>query len=182
MRFPLPSVAVVVASLALFVGPSARASGTASPSEAASRVTRILVRKGDHSITLFAGETPVYKTTVAIGPGGAGPKLREGDKVTPVGRYHVVSKSPSRYHVFLGLDYPNATDRARFASLKREGKLPKEATIGGDVGIHGSPPQAEWKPLHKTVDWTLGCVAVDDDEIETISKRTAVGTVVDIED
>lgn len=175
----LPQVALALAVLALFMEPPARASGQASKEP---RVDRIVVHKGDHSLALFAGETEVFRTKVAIGPGGAGPKLQEGDKVTPVGRYHIVSKSPSRYHVFMGLDYPNAVDRARFAELKRAGTLPKDATIGGDVGIHGSPPQKVWKPLHKTVDWTLGCVAVDDDEIEAIAKRVAVGTVVDIED
>jgi murein L,D-transpeptidase YafK len=106
----------------------------------------------------------------------------EGDKVTPVGRYRIVSKGPSRYHVFLGLDYPNAADRARFARAKAEGLLPANARIGGDVGIHGAPPQLEWKAVHKTVDWTLGCIAVDDDEIETIARATAIGTPVDIED
>lgn len=148
--------------------------------EAGVRADRIVVKKHEHTITLMNGETVLFRTNVAIGPGGDGPKLREGDSVTPVGRYHVVSKGPSRFHVFLGLDYPNADDRARFARLKAERKLPKDARIGGDVGIHGAPPQ--WKLGHKLVDWTLGCVAVDDDEIEKIAKATPVGTLVDIED
>lgn len=143
-------------------------------------VDRIVVRKSDHSLTLFSGEQVLFKTSAAIGPGGAGHKRMEGDKVTPVGRYHVVSKGPSRYHVFMRLDYPNAEDRARFARAKADGTLPKGATIGSDIGIHGAPP--DWKLEHKRVDWTLGCVAVDDDEIAAIARRTQVGTVVDIED
>jgi murein L,D-transpeptidase YafK len=172
------AAALVCVGLGCFSGKAdGRASG--APTEA---IDRIVVKKGEHSITLYAGERAVFSTKVAIGPGGTGPKLREGDKVTPVGRYKILSKTPSRFHTFMRLDYPNADDQARFQRLKKEGTLPAEATIGGDIGIHGAPPQVIWKPVHKLADWTLGCVAVDDDEIEAIARRTPVGTVVDIVD
>ncbi len=149
-------------------------------------VSRILVEKKAHTMTLFArrddGEATLATYRVAIGPGGAGEKLREGDSVTPVGHYHIVFKKPSAYRVFMLLDYPNADDRARFAKLKASGALPKAARIGGDVGIHGAPPQPEWKTIHKDYDWTLGCVAVDDEEIESIAKIVPEGTPVDIRD
>ena len=131
---------------------------------------------------LFAGDVSVASYRVAIGPGGMGPKRQEGDQVTPVGRYHIVHKAPSQFHIFMLLDYPNASDRERFAQLKRDGVLSANATIGGAVGIHGAPRQAEWKRSHKEYDWTLGCVAVDDDEIERIAAQVEAGTVVDIED
>jgi len=143
---------------------------------------RVVIRKTDHTMELMKGETSLAKYTVALGPGGAGPKTHEGDKVTPVGRYHVVSRTPSVFHIFMRLDYPNAADRTRFAELKRDGKISKDATIGGDVGIHGAPAQAAWKHVHKTVDWTLGCIAVDDEEIEKVAAMVADGTVVEIED
>ncbi|HEY2364998.1 MAG TPA: L,D-transpeptidase family protein, partial [Polyangiaceae bacterium] len=120
--------------------------------------------------------------SVAIGPGGPGFKHREGDKVTPVGHYHVTMHQPSQFHQFLRLDYPNAEDRVRFTHLQATGELPKEATIGGDIGIHGAPPQPQWKSVHKTVDWTLGCVAVDDAEIDEIGHLVADGTPVEITD
>ncbi len=146
------------------------------------RVTRIQVKKTAHQMDLFSGDEKIATYRVAIGPGGTGPKRQEGDQITPVGRYHIVHKQPSQFHIFMLLDYPNASDRDRFAKLKREGVLPKSATIGGAVGIHGAPKQSEWKNTHKDYDWTLGCVAVDDDEIERIAANVAVGTVVDIED
>ncbi len=146
------------------------------------RVTKVEIKKGAHTLRLLAGEAVVANYKVAIGPGGAGPKLREGDRVTPVGRYHVVSHAPSQFHVFLRLDYPNADDRARFAKLKREGTLDKRDTIGGDVGIHGAPAQLGWKKGHKEVDWTLGCIALDDDEIEEVASLVKDGTEVDIAD
>jgi murein L,D-transpeptidase YafK len=146
------------------------------------KVTRVLVKKSAHTLTLFDGTRPVATYQVAIGPGGKGPKRREGDKITPVGRYHVVGQKPSKYRVFMRLDYPNAEDRRRFDAAMREGRLEPSATIGGDVGIHGAPPAKEWKLVHKSVDWTLGCVALDDDEIEEVAAHVPVGTPVDIED
>ncbi|MBL8608805.1 MAG: L,D-transpeptidase family protein [Myxococcales bacterium] len=146
------------------------------------RVTRVLIQKDAHTMKLYAGDKEVGSYKVAIGPGGAGHKHREGDKVTPVGRYHVVNRGPSIYTVFMRLDYPNAEDRKRFYALKAKGALPASATIGGDIGIHGSPPQPVYKETHKEWDWTLGCIAVDDDEIKAIAKRVPDGTVVDIED
>ncbi|HEX4512177.1 MAG TPA: L,D-transpeptidase family protein [Polyangiaceae bacterium] len=151
----------------------------AAPSQ---KANRIVIKKNAHELALYSGATFIKKYSVAIGPGGPGFKHREGDKVTPVGHYHVIMHQPSQFHQFLRLDYPNAEDRARFASLKTSGELPKEATIGGDIGIHGAPPQPQWKSIHKTVDWTLGCIAVDDAEIDEIGFLVADGTPVEIED
>ncbi len=161
--------------LAASEGESKRAAKPAS-------VDRILVKKADHTVTLFSKEEVVLRTTAALGPGGAGPKLREGDMVTPVGRYRIVSKGPSRFRTFLGIDYPNEVDKARFARLRASGALPKDARIGGDIGLHAPPKGAPWKVGHKLVDWTAGCIAVDDDEIDLIAKSAPIGTVVDIED
>ena len=146
------------------------------------KATRVLVRKNAHELVLYRGDEVLHRYRVAIGPGGPGFKHREGDKVTPVGHYHVTMHQPSQFHEFLRLDYPNADDRARFAKSIASGELPRGATIGGDIGIHGAPPQPEWKPIHKNFDWTLGCVAVDDAEIDEIGSLVADGTPVDIED
>ncbi len=173
----LAAVALGLLGVGLLAAPPVRAAGPAP-----GHVTRLVVRKGAHTLTLYDGARALGAYRVAIGPGGAGPKLREGDKVTPTGRYHVISRNPSRYRVFLRLDYPNAADRARFAELKRTGALGASATIGGSIGIHGAPPERLAKPLHKKVDWTAGCVALDDDEIVALSARVPDGTPVDIED
>ncbi len=167
-----------IALLALLSGMACPGTSPAEPGA----VTRILVRKGAHTMTLYDGNRPVASYRVAVGSGGAGPKRMEGDKVTPVGRYRVASRKKSVYTVFLRLDYPNAADEARFSALKAKGAIPENATIGSFIGIHGSPPQPLLKPLHKQADWTAGCVAVDDDEIVQIAGRVKNGTVVDIED
>jgi murein L,D-transpeptidase YafK len=158
------------------------ASAPAAPLGGASPTARIHITKSAHRLDVIDKDTVVRSFGVAIGPGGPGTKQREGDKVTPVGRYRVVSRAPSTYHQFLRLDYPNAEDRARFKRLSASGSLPRGATIGGDVGIHGAPPQAEWKAVHKTVDWTLGCIALDDAEIDELARLVKDGAIVDIVD
>lgn len=146
--------------------------------------TRVLIKKEAHTLTVFAGDEALVTYRVAIGPGGPGYKKQEGDKITPVGRFHVIAHQPSKYRTFLRLDYPTAADRARFADLKARGELPSDATIGGDIGIHG-PPLAVPGPLKSTLkemDWTLGCIALNDDEIQELAAAVKDGTVVDIED
>jgi murein L,D-transpeptidase YafK len=154
----------------------------------AARVTRVVIKKQEHVMQLVSGagdrEAVVASYKVALGPGGSGPKRREGDQITPVGRYHVTMHQPSQYRVFLRLDYPNAEDYARFDVLKKSGALPPDARIGSDIGIHGPPVMypKELMPALKARDWTLGCIALDDDEIAEVARLVRDGTPVDIED
>jgi murein L,D-transpeptidase YafK len=147
-------------------------------------VTRVLIRKEGHTMQLLAGKEVVASYKVAIGPGGSGPKRREGDMTTPVGRYKVVMHQPSQYKVFLRLDYPNAEDYRRFNTLKARGDLPKSAKIGGDIGIHGPPVDMSdaGKASLNERDWTAGCIAVGDGEISDVARLVRDGTPVDIED
>jgi murein L,D-transpeptidase YafK len=140
----------------------------------------IRVAKEAHTLELMSEGKVIKSYRVAIGPGGAGPKRREGDRVTPVGTYRVVGRF-ALYHRFLSLDYPNATDRRRFAALKASGALPADATIGGGIGIHGTGHR-DWNGVHKESDWTLGCVALDDDEIDEVAAFAKDGTRVVITD
>jgi murein L,D-transpeptidase YafK len=167
-----PALTLAIATLAALSRPS----HPTSP-----HVTRVRVVKSAHVLELYAGETLIERDPVAIGPGGAGPKRQEGDRVTPVGHYHLVARHPSEhFHMFLLVDYPNQTDRERFASLKAHGDLPRGAHIGGDVGVHGGSPSS-W-PDGKIEDWTAGCIAVDDATIDRIAARVKDGTALDIED
>ncbi len=104
----------------------------------------------------------------------------EGDNVTPVGHYRVVKRVPSHLRIFMQIDYPNAEDRARFEELKKKGDLPKNATIGGEIGIHREPPEA--KPFKKADYLSHGCVVLEDAEIDQVARSVPDGTPVDIED
>jgi murein L,D-transpeptidase YafK len=96
------------------------------------------------------------------------------DHKTPEGTYFVDSKkAKSRFDLALHLSYPNAADRARAQKL--------DADPGGDIEIHGLEPALAWfGPAQRLVDWTDGCVAVTDSEIEEIWPVVPVGTVVEI--
>ena len=154
--------------------------GAGSPPAPPPKVTRVHVDKGARTMKLFDGEKVVATYAVAVGRGGAGPKKREGDSVTPVGHYRVVKHLPSHLRIFLQIDYPNADDRARFEELKKRGDLPKNAAIGGDIGIHGEPPEA--KPFKKAEYLSHGCVVLEDAEIDQVARMVPDGTTVEIED
>jgi murein L,D-transpeptidase YafK len=176
----LPMALVPLVSLAVSVSATVQAQPFS-----ALHVTRMHLSKSTHLLTLLDGDTVVASYLASLGPGGPGPKRREGDDVTPVGRYHVLSHQPSKYRVFLRLDYPNAEDRARFAALRASGELPRSATIGGDIGIHGTPQGKQYdadRAGYRGVDWTAGCIGVQDDEIDQIAASVRDGTVIDIED
>ncbi len=167
--------------LALCTCTALTALSSADPSAKPPPITRVWIGKGEHELKLYAGDLVIKTYRVAIGPGGPGPKRREGDKVTPLGRYHVTMHQPSQFKIFLRLDYPTAADWVRFNDAKKKGALPDGATIGGDIGIHGTGNPA-WDGVHKQSDWTLGCVALDNDEIVEIAALVKDGTAVDIED
>jgi len=99
---------------------------------------------------------------------------REGDARTPEGHYTIDSKTAaSHYHKGLHVSYPNAEDRKRAAKLG--------ASPGGAIMIHGLPNGKGWVGAgHRLYDWTLGCIAVTDEEIDEIWELVTVGTPVEI--
>lgn len=111
--------------------------------------------------------------TVEFGRNWLGPKRIEGDGATPEGLYHVTRRLDgrnTRYHRALLLDYPNADDRARFDADRRAGRLPGGARIGGLIEIHGGGG--------RSVDWTDGCVALRNRDVERLFASVPVGTPV----
>lgn len=134
----------------------------------------ILILKKDHVLKLLAEGNVIRTYKVALGRGGPAPKEREGDGRTPEGHYVIDSRNvASHYHKALHVSYPNVEDRARAAKL---GVSP-----GGAIMIHGLPNGMGWLgAAHRLYDWTLGCVAVTDEEIDEIWNLVPVGTPVEI--
>lgn len=133
----------------------------------------IVVRKLDHRCDLYYAGTLKASYAADLGIRWMGYKMRAGDNVTPDGRYLISSKKAgSRYYKALEINYPNAEDRARFARLKAEGKLSKRASIGSLLEIHGHGGRGK--------DWTSGCVALRNDQIDQLFARVNVGTPVTI--
>jgi L,D-peptidoglycan transpeptidase YkuD (ErfK/YbiS/YcfS/YnhG family) len=144
-------------------------------------VTEVLIEKRAHRLHLVAGRTIVRSYGVALGSGGLGQKLVEGDRVTPIGAYHITGRYPSKWHTYLALDYPNAEDRRRYAELVARGEVDAKKGPGSAIAIHGH--RADMRDgAHKLRDWTLGCVALDRDEIDEVADAAPVGTRVVIEE
>jgi murein L,D-transpeptidase YafK len=134
----------------------------------------ILILKKDHLMELLAGGKVIRTYKVALGQGGLAPKVRQGDGRTPEGHYIIDAKyTVTHYHKALHISYPNAEDRKRAAKL---GVSP-----GGSILIHGLPNgQGYVGAAHRLYDWTLGCIAVTDEEIDEVWELVAVGTPVEI--
>ena len=135
------------------------------------RFDRLVLDKSEHRLDAYAKGELVRSYAVSIGSGGEGHKRMEGDGQTPEGEYVIDGRWPSKeFRRFLHISYPNPRDRKAFARAKRSGDLPASATIGGAIGIHGeSDGWRDWP--HKLFDWTAGCVAVDDEEIDELYLR-----------
>ena len=138
------------------------------------RVDSILILKKDHLLELMAGGKVIRTYHVALGQGGLAPKQREGDGRTPEGHYTIdVRTAESHYHKAFHISYPNAEDKRRAAKL---GVSP-----GGAIMIHGLPNGKGYiGSMHRMYDWTLGCVALTDEEIDELWNLVPVGTPVEI--
>ena len=137
----------------------------------ADSVDLIVIEKNDHRMSLFSHGQIVHVYGVALGR-ASGTKIQEGDHKTPEGKYKIVSKNQnSQFHLSLLLSYPNELDKERAREM---GVDP-----GNSIEIHGLQNGLGWVgPLHKTIDWTDGCIAVTDEEIEEIASLVTPGTTV----
>jgi murein L,D-transpeptidase YafK len=164
---PVNRILLLILCASSFIASAQRA---AAPEKADS----VLILKKDHVLELLAGGKVIRTYKVALGQGGLAPKVRQGDARTPEGRYIISAHfAASEYHRALLISYPNAEDRKRAARL---GVPP-----GGDIMIHGLPNGKGYiGAAHRLYDWTLGCIAVTDSEIEEIWKLVKVGTPVEI--
>lgn len=150
--------------------------GVAAPTQGKQpeQADHIVIIKSSRTMTLMDGDKILRSYRVALGEQPVGPKRMQGDHKTPEGEYVIDAKNAhSQYHLALHISYPNAADREHARKL---GVNP-----GGDIMIHGLPPgYAYLGAQHRQWDWTEGCIAVDNAEIEEIWKLVPVGTRVEI--
>ena len=146
--------------------------GLATPRPSADR---ILIEKSARRLTLSRRGRPVKAYLVAPGPEPIGPKRCQGDNRTPEGSYRIDYRNPnSAFHRSLHITYPNAADPAQSRKLR--------CSPGGDIMIHGLPNGQGWiGSRHRLADWTAGCIAVTNEEIEEIWNAVPDGTAVEIQ-
>jgi murein L,D-transpeptidase YafK len=137
----------------------------------ASRANHIVVAKSSRSMYLMQGQETLAQYRVHLGFSPGGHKERSGDGRTPEGVYWIDRRNPrSEYFLSLGINYPNAADVARARAM---GVDP-----GGDIFIHGEPVRGAWHRGKN--DWTAGCIAVSNAEMEEIWSTVPTGTQVTI--
>ena len=153
----------------------------------------IEVDKSKRLLIVRQGEEVHKVYRIAAGRGGPGTKLVLGDKKTPVGSYRVVGfNDSSKFDYFIRLNYPNVKDafyglknevidRAEFdtivAALRRSKIPPQDTALGGAIGIHGLGPETDKKiHIHDNLDWTEGCIALRNDEVQELRSFISIGT------
>jgi L,D-peptidoglycan transpeptidase YkuD (ErfK/YbiS/YcfS/YnhG family) len=135
----------------------------------------VVVYKDEHRLTLFEAGRAVRTWTVDLGPNSIFDKSRRGDRATPEGRYRITAvkgRGQSRYYKALLLDYPNLEDRRRFEDARRAGLVARDAGLGGLIEVHGEGGRG--------LDWTDGCVALSNAELDQLFQHVRVGTPVTI--
>ncbi|MGD9592314.1 MAG: murein L,D-transpeptidase family protein [Candidatus Berkiella sp.] len=136
------------------------------------QIDTILVEKHKRIMTVLHKDKVIKTYKIALGFSPEGHKAQEGDGKTPEGTYFIVGKNPqSKFHLSLKISYPSVE---QIKSAKTKGINP-----GGNIMIHGLAPHLEKNgKWHAMRDWTLGCIAVTNDEIEELFKIAQVGTKV----
>lgn len=132
----------------------------------------VLVDKSDRTLTLYRnGQVLKEYGGLQFGAAPLGHKRFEGDERTPEGRYTIDTRNPqSAYHLSLRISYPNEADRAHAAALGR--------SPGGDIFIHGQPNGLPFGRVPG--DWTDGCIALSNTEMEELWLAVADGTPIEI--
>lgn len=151
----------------------------------------ILIDDNDSTLDIYRGDTRIeHFEPVALGRGGTARVRQRGSRMTPTGEFHINRiNRDSKFNIFLGLDYPkldtareamraglmSPTEYADFQdAYYRDGAPPQDTVLGGYIGIHGlgsSDPE-----IHRRFNWTEGCVAVTNDQIEKLTRLVSIGT------
>ncbi len=135
---------------------------------------QVIVVKSQRSLTLLSHGKVLRSYKVALGGSPVGAKEQQGDHKTPEGHYALDRRNAkSRFYKSIHVSYPNEQDRQRASQ--------RGVTAGGDIMIHGLPNGFGWLgAAHRARDWTDGCVAVTNAEIDEIWELVPDGTAIDI--
>ena len=141
---------------------------------AGTTIDRIVVEKSARRLSIFRDGKQLKTYRVALGRNPLGAKREEGDTKTPEGIYKIDDRNPqSSFHLALHISYPSVEDDKRAAA--------QGISAGFDVMIHGIQNGRGWiGAFHRWRDWTAGCIAVTDEEIEELWRVTPDGTTIEI--
>jgi murein L,D-transpeptidase YafK len=138
------------------------------------RVDRVVVYKQQRKLLLLSQGKEIRSYKIALGSEAVGPKTRQGDHRTPEGIYVLDARNPnSHFYKSFHISYPNSKD---IAAARKLGVNP-----GGDIMLHGLGKEYAWLgKAHVLHDWTDGCVAVTNEEMDEMWKMVRIGTPIEI--
>lgn len=144
------------------------------PLAAGAKADRVVVTKSERKLQLYEGGTLLKTYRVSLGRNPSGPKTQAGDHRTPEGFYTLDWRNPqSKYYLSLHISYPSAAD----VVIARQ----RGANSGGDIMVHGLPNRLGWIwKFHRMWDWTDGCIAVTNSEMDEIWRAVSDGTPIEI--
>ncbi len=140
----------------------------------------IIIDKSDYELHIYDDEGWYATYPVVFGNKSLDDKMMEGDRNTPEGEFTIITKRPhSKWNKIMLLDYPTKESWEKFNRRKADGIIPKSARIGGDIGIHGTLPYDNLV-VDNFKNWTQGCVALRNEDLDDIYQFVEVGTKVTI--
>jgi murein L,D-transpeptidase YafK len=147
---------------------------SAKPLDKSTYIDSIVVEKSNHKMLVYRNRELLKTYKISLGRNSIGDKLYEGDKKTPEGLYFINDKNPkSAFHKNIGISYPNKQD------IKEAEKIGKNP--GGQIKIHGIKNGFYWiGRFHRLFDWTAGCIAVTDSEIDELYDAIRIGIPIEI--
>lgn len=144
------------------------------------RKISILIDKSDFRLCVRFNEQILKEYPVVFGKNPVDDKLRQGDDCTPEGKFNMITKYPHQYwSKFIWLNYPNEDSWKKHNAAKKEGRIPGDARIGGEIGIHGVPKGMDYL-IDIRNNWTLGCVSLKNKDIDELYPFVTKFTIIEI--
>jgi len=162
------------------IAPEYKVSKSRKTASAPIAPVRIVVDKSSYELYVYDAQGWYATYPVVFGNKGLEDKKMEGDRNTPEGSYRIVAKRVhNKWSRFLSLDYPNKQDLEKFEERKRRGEVPRNASPGGGIGIHGVWPREDFV-IDRYNNWTNGCISLKNSDVQELYNYIAVGTPITI--
>jgi len=187
MKLPILFTSVFLGSVLLTKGPSTE-NNSVKKTETRSAKRGILpvgkisivIDKSDYELSIYDDKGWFATYPCVFGNNSLDDKKMEGDRKTPEGVFHILSKRVhDKWDRFMHLDYPTKESYAKFNQRKQRGEIPADARIGGSIGIHGTWPNDDYI-IDRYKNWTMGCISLKNIDVEELYTYVQPGTKVTI--
>jgi len=140
----------------------------------------LVIDKSDYELNVYDDKGWFATYPVVFGNNSLADKKMEGDRCTPEGNFHIISKKiHGKWDRFMALDYTTKESYEKFRERKLNGEIPENARIGGGVGIHGTWPHDDYI-IDRYKNWTMGCISMKNQDVEDLYSYLPVGARVTI--